>query len=73
METRLQLKGLRQLRGLSRKQVADAAGISLSYYGLIEQGARQPALDTAKKLADLFGRSVDELFFNDTIATNSSM
>lgn len=56
---------LRRERGLTQKKVAMAVGITQSAYAMIERGRRYPRKDTMKKLADFFGLSVDELFFND--------
>lgn len=36
--------------------------ITVSYYGMIEQGVRTPKLDLALAIASLFGRNVTEIF-----------
>ncbi len=56
---------LRLRRKLSQKQVAEAVGITQSGYAMIETGRRHPRKEVMKKLADFFGVTVDELFFNE--------
>jgi len=58
---------LRRERGLSQTQVAAAVGITQSAYAMIERGQRYPRKETMKKLADYFGVTVDELFFNTQV------
>lgn len=57
------LKSLRQENNLSQKDVAIATGITTSYYGMIEVGARKPSLLVAKKLASVFNVTIDDIFF----------
>jgi transcriptional regulator with XRE-family HTH domain len=54
---------LRLERGLTQEQVAEAVGITQSAYAMIEGGHRYPRKQIAKRLADFFGVTVDELFF----------
>lgn len=55
---------LRELRGnKSRKEVADAVGISVSSLGMIEQGRRIPRDQTKIALANYFGTSVEKIFY----------
>ena len=55
------LKTLRVNQNLSRKQVAERVGVSLSMIGLYETGERQPSLTAIVKLASLYKVSVDYL------------
>lgn len=57
------MHALRLERGLTQKQVAQAVGITQSAYAMIEGGRRYPRKSVAKRLADFFGVTVDELFF----------
>ena len=50
-----QLKDARIRCGLTLKQVGDAAGISESYYWLIENGERTPSVSVAKRIASILG------------------
>lgn len=60
---------LRKEKGLTQRQVADQLGVTRSFYGMIETGDRNPTLDLARRIAELFGTSVDELFFADNSNT----
>ena len=53
------IKTLRKERGLQQKEVAVEVGIDQSNYSKIENGRREPSVTVLKKLADLFGVSVD--------------
>lgn len=52
----------RLLKQLTQQQVADAVGISRSYYSDIENGNRSPSGKVAKAIADFLVFSMD-LFF----------
>lgn len=52
---RLWLVTARKSAGLSQKAVADAAGITQPSYYNIEHGERNPAVSTAKRIADVLG------------------
>lgn len=53
---------LRRSRGLSQEQLARLAGITQPVVSRIETGDRKPSLDTALRLAAVFGLTVEELF-----------
>ncbi|WP_099157304.1 helix-turn-helix transcriptional regulator [Virgibacillus ndiopensis] len=48
----------------SRQEVAKQLKITPQMLGAIERGDRTPSLPLAKKIADYYGLSVDEIFFN---------
>ena len=52
---------LRQLRGLTQKQVYDAVGMSAIGYQRYEYGDREPAFSKLISLADFFDVSLDYL------------
>lgn len=64
------LIALRKKRGWVQKDVVRELkrkyGIEIteSYYGMIEQGVRTPQLRIAVAIADLFGKSVEDIFFD---------
>lgn len=67
---RARLIELRKAHSMTQKEVAHAAKLTRSYYGLIENGVRNPTLEKAVRIADAFGTSVenafpDEVFFGD--------
>lgn len=54
-----------ELRGdRTRAEVANALEITPQMLGAIERGDRTPSLALAKKIADFYGVTVDEIFFN---------
>ncbi|MGE7922340.1 helix-turn-helix transcriptional regulator [Viridibacillus arvi] len=53
-----------KLRGnYSRVKVANELGITPQMLGAIERGDRTPSLQLAKKIADYYGATVDDIFF----------
>ncbi len=57
---------LKKLRGdKKQKEIAEPIGITISYYGMIENGLRTPSLELAKKLSDHFKVPIDKIFFGD--------
>lgn len=58
-------RNLRELRGdRTQKEVADAVGVSVMAISSYERGDRVP-LDKIKiKLAQLYGKTVQEIFFD---------
>lgn len=49
----------------SRPGVAIEIGVTPQMLGAIERGDRNPSLQLAKKIADYYGVSVDEIFFDE--------
>lgn len=57
---------LKELRGdRSRDKVAAAIGISSSALGMYECNKRIPRDDAKKRIADYFGVTIQQLFFED--------
>lgn len=55
---------LRALRGdKSRAEVAEACGISISALTMYEIGERVPRDEVKTRLAKLYGKTVEEIFF----------
>jgi len=52
---RMDLRILRKAKGWSQQQVADRAGISRSYIGMMETCGRAPSVTVAHKLAHIYG------------------
>lgn len=57
------LRALRELKGMHQTDVADRLGISLHSYSNKETGKREFTLEEAKKISELFGLPVDDIFF----------
>lgn len=56
------LKSLRKEKGMSLRDVTDATGLHRSHYCRIEAGEINPGDATRMKLAQAFGRRVEEIF-----------
>jgi putative transcriptional regulator len=52
----------RQERGLSQQRLADELGVSRQTVISIERGRFDPSLPLAFRLAEVFGRRIDDLF-----------
>lgn len=65
---RAKLKQLRNDRPLV--EIALTIGITPQMLGAVEKGDRTPSLHLAKKIADFYNVSIDELFFEE-IRNNS--
>ena len=55
------LKQLRQEKGVSQKDVAEAIGVTLSAYSNYEQGIREPSYEILKSLCKYYGVTSDYL------------
>jgi putative transcriptional regulator len=65
----LRLKELREQRGMTQTFVAKQLGYDyVSSYSLIEKGERKLDVFKAKKLADLFGVEITDLFSDNQLA-----
>ena len=64
LEVGLQLRFHRHRAGLSQTQVVAATGWSLSAISMYEQGNRQAGYAKLRRLAELYGCTVDD-FFNE--------
>lgn len=56
------LKELRTKRNLKQREIAEALGITTSYYGMIELGKREPSLELALKISRYFGVKIEDIF-----------
>lgn len=65
------LKESRVRCGLTRKQIAESLGISISVLGLYESGERVPSLPVLIKLANKYKVSLDYLTDNQPSRTGS--
>lgn len=56
------IKRLRKERGITQEQLADKIRVTSTYVGFIEQGQRNPSLNTADKIARVLGIKLSEIF-----------
>lgn len=66
------LKAARIAKRYSVAELSKIAGISPSVYYKWEDGSRDPLLTNAKQLADILGKTVDELFFCPALDKSSN-
>ena len=56
---------------MTQQALADAVGVSRQTIIAIESGRYSPSLEVALKIADAFGRSVDEVFWLTDTGTDA--
>lgn len=56
------LKELRALLGVTQEAMAQQTGLSAQTIKAIEAGRKTPTLDTARKIAETYGSTIDALF-----------
>lgn len=62
----MNLKLLRQKKNLTQIEVANQLGITQTAYSRYESGARQPDIETLKRLASFYEVTVDQILGTDT-------
>ena len=67
------LKSARVNNNLSRNQVAELIGVSVSMIGHYETGERVPSVETLLKLASRYKVSIDYLLGNNTNSNSLSL
>ncbi len=58
------LLSLRKERGISREELAEAIGVSISAISMYENGERIPRDDIKIKIANYYKKSVGSIFFD---------
>lgn len=61
----MNLKKIRLERGMTQSEVADAIGVTNQAVYYYEAGAREPNLETLRKLATVLNCTIDELIGNE--------
>ena len=61
---RQKLIELRESNGFTQEDMATKLSISRSFYGHIETGNRNPSYGLAKKIAGIFGKNAEDIFFD---------
>lgn len=64
---RICLQKIRKDKNLTQEEVAKLLGITTVFYGMLERGERNPSLDLAKSIADLFGTTIEKIFFDNEL------
>lgn len=73
MKERTWLQKLREMRGLTQKEIADVSKVSQQHYSLIETGERRPSPELAKKIADVLGFEWTKFYESDGEATKEAV
>ena len=58
------LKDYRMRKSLTQEELARELDVVPDYISMLERGARTPGFALAKKIADFFETTVDEIFFD---------
>ena len=61
------LKKLREKSGYSREQVAEKLDLSISTIAMYELGERIPRDEIKVRIANLYGKSVEHIFFEEVL------
>lgn len=70
----MQIRRFRSLHGWSQATLAEQAGLSPTYIGMLERGEKLPKLETLFRLAELLGATVSDLLSeNDAKITNTKI
>ena len=64
------LRGLRDKKGISLKELAETSGLSRSYLTQIESGAANPSLGSIKRIANVLDVRLFELFSEEEAEAN---
>ena len=64
------IRTLRNELGLSQDALGDLVGVGGSMIKHIERGVKKPSVDLLKRIADVYGCTVDDLLKDDS-ATNT--
>ena len=61
MQVGLNIKKIRDEKGMMQKEIAAIAGMHPANYNKVEKGEREPSIDALDKIAKSFGLTVDQL------------
>lgn len=61
------LKVLRAIKGINQEELASTIGVTLSTYSKKENSKTEFTLKEANKIAKFFGRTIEDIFFNDEV------
>lgn len=66
------VKELRELLGKKQEFMADFLGISVPNYCKKESGSVKWSLEEAGKLSDFFGKTIEDIFFENKVSKNDT-
>ncbi len=59
------IEKLRKQKEITQEELAIKLDVTKDYISMIERGARTPSFKLAKKIADYFNTTVDDIFFDN--------
>ena len=65
MNSETKLKKIRKENKIKMKEMAQAMGVSISYYWQLETGRKRLFYDRAIQIATIFNMKPDDLFYTD--------
>lgn len=72
MNTTNILKSLRAMKGLTQRDMAEILNMTVQTYNRKELGQREFTLEESKVIANIFGKTIEEIFFNQQCNTNGT-
>ncbi|SKB35537.1 putative transcriptional regulator [Acetoanaerobium noterae] len=64
-KNRNSIEKLRKQKEITQEELAIKLDVTKDYISMIERGARTPSFKLAKKIADYFNTTVDDIFFDN--------
>ncbi|MBD3193895.1 MAG: helix-turn-helix domain-containing protein [Candidatus Lokiarchaeota archaeon] len=61
------VKELREIAGMTQEQLGEKLGVSRQTVYYLEKGDYNPTLTLSFKLSEVFGKSIDEIFYQEPI------
>ncbi len=58
----MKIRHLREDVGLTEKELGDRVGVTMNMISQVERGLKKPSAETLKRIADVLGVTVDELY-----------
>ncbi|WP_252224370.1 MULTISPECIES: helix-turn-helix transcriptional regulator [unclassified Clostridium] len=66
------LKSLRAAQDITQKKMAEVINVSVPTYNRKELGVRPFTLQESLQIANFFGKTIEEIFFNSKVNTNKT-
>ena len=67
------VRELRESANIKQDCMAELIGVSPASYSKKENGQVKCTLEEAKKIADFFGKTIEEIFFADEVSKSETM
>lgn len=67
MDIAKKIRGIREAKGMTAKEVTASAGMGAAMYSRIETGKTEPSLSTLEKIAQALGTRISDFFDEDYV------